>query len=242
MDATANISFLVAFTAGFLSFVSPCVLPLVPSYVSFITGMSFEDITNAQIKNRIRKTTALHSIFFIIGFSMVFVTLGASATSIGRFMNQNMTLLQKIGGIVVILLGLHFTGLLSFNFLHREKRFHLKDKPVGYAGSTLVGVSFAIGWTPCIGPILSAILMYAATADNVGHGMALLFAYSMGLGIPFLISAMAINSFLSAFKKITPYMRTMMVVSGVFMIGVGLLIFTNNFTILSQYLTIWYEG
>ncbi|MBI3609556.1 MAG: cytochrome c biogenesis protein CcdA [Nitrospirae bacterium] len=241
MDASSNVSFMVALTAGFLSFVSPCVLPLLPSYASFITGISFDDMTKGEDRARIRKTTTLHSLFFILGFSTVFVSLGASATTLGNVLNQHQGALQKAGGLIVMLLGLHFAGLIKFGFLQREKRIHLKNKPLGYAGSVLVGISFAAGWTPCIGPILGAILMVATTAQTMTHGMALLSAYSLGLGIPFFLSSLALNSFLSAFKKIAPYMNRITMVSGLFLIGVGLLIFTNNLGTLSQYVTHWFS-
>lgn len=240
MDTTGNVSFGVAFIAGLLSFVSPCVLPLLPSYVSFITGMSFEAITGEEDRARVKRMTAIHSLFFILGFSIVFVSLGASATFVGNFLNQQQLAFQKVGGVIIILLGTHFTGVINFGLLQKDKRFHIKDKPLGYAGSLLVGISFAMGWTPCIGPILAAILMYATTTSSMGHGMALLFTYSMGLGIPFFLSSLAINTFLSTFKRIAPYMKVVTVVSGVFLIGVGLLIFTNNFGILSHYVTYWF--
>ncbi|MCC7202096.1 MAG: cytochrome c biogenesis protein CcdA [Nitrospirae bacterium] len=241
MDTTGNVSFGVAFIAGLLSFVSPCVLPLLPSYVSFITGMSFEAITGEEDRARVKRMTAIHSLFFILGFSIVFVSLGASATFVGNFLNQQQLAFQKVGGVIIILLGTHFTGVINFGLLQKDKRFHIKDKPLGYAGSLLVGISFAMGWTPCIGPILAAILMYATTTSSMGHGMALLFIYSMGLGIPFFLSSLAINTFLSTFKRIAPYMKVVTVVSGVFLIGVGLLIFTNNFGILSHYVTYWFS-
>ena len=235
MDTTANMSLFLAFTAGVASFVSPCVLPLLPSYVTFITGMSFEDITRNQESSRVKKATAIHSLLFILGFSLVFVSLGASATYIGNIINQHIGIAQRIGGSIVMILGIHFTGLFNFDFLQREKRFHVKDRPIGYAGSVLVGIGFAVGWTPCIGPILAAILMYATTADNMLRGMALLFAYSLGLGIPFFLSALAVNSFLSTFKKIAPYLKVIKVMSGILLVVIGLLIFTNNFAMLSQY-------
>lgn len=228
-------------TAGFLSFISPCVLPLLPSYVSFTTGISFEDLTGQADRGRIKRATALHSLSFILGFSLVFISLGASATFVGNFMNQHMEWLRKVAGVIVMILGLHFTGWIRFGILQKEKKWHLNEKPLGYAGSVLVGASFGLGWTPCIGPILGAILMYAATTQNMAHGMALLSAYSVGLGIPFFLSSLAINSFLGAFKKITPYMRVITLVSGLFLIGMGLLIFTNNLGMLSQYATNWFS-
>lgn len=234
---TQNISFMVAVTAGLMSFLSPCVLPLLPSYVSFITGMSFEDLTGENERDRIRKTAAIHSILFVAGFSIVFVTLGASATYVGNFMNQHISVFQKAGGGIIMLLGVHFTGVLNFGFLQREKRVHISEKPLGYAGSVLVGIAFALGWTPCIGPILATILLYATTTESMYQGMALLFAYSMGLGIPFILSAMAINTFLSNFRRIAPYMRVVTVISGIFLVGIGLLIFTNNFAMITEYVS-----
>lgn len=231
----SNISFMVAITAGLMSFLSPCVLPLLPSYVSFITGMSFEDLTGEKERDRIRKTAAIHSILFVTGFSIVFVTLGASATYIGNFMNQHISVFQKVGGGIIMLLGVHFTGVLNFGFLQREKRVHISEKPLGYAGSVLVGIAFALGWTPCIGPILATILLYATTTESMYQGMALLFAYSMGLGIPFILSALAINTFLSNFRRIAPYMKVVTVISGIFLVGIGLLIFTNNFAMITEY-------
>jgi len=241
MDASTPISFVMATAAGFLSFLSPCVLPLLPSYVSFTTGISFDELSRDSGRGSVKKATAFHSLFFILGFSMVFVTLGASATYAGQFMNQHMDLLRKIGGVVVIILGLHITGWIRLDFLQKEKKWHLREKPIGYAGSVLVGASFGLGWTPCIGPILGAILMYAATTQNLAHGMFLLSAYSIGLGVPFFLSSLALNSFLSAFKKIGPHMRIITLVSGFLLIGMGFLIYTNNLAMLSQYVTNWFS-
>jgi len=233
----SDVSYWVAFTAGVVSFLSPCVLPLLPVYITFITGMSFGDITQSQNKAQIRKKTAIHSLLFILGFSIVFVLLGASATYMGSLLIRHQDIFRKIGGIVVIILGVHFTGLFKLGFLQKEERFHLKTKPLGYIGSVLAGITFAFGWSPCIGPILSSILMYAATTQNVGRGMALLFVYSLGLGIPFFVCSLALNLFLSAYKKFARYLKVVMIVGGIFLIIIGLLIFTNNFSILTQYVT-----
>jgi cytochrome c-type biogenesis protein len=239
MDVSTPISFVMATAAGFLSFLSPCVLPLLPSYVSFTTGISFDDLTQGSDRGAVKRATALHSLSFILGFSLVFVTLGASATYAGQFMNQHMDILRKIGGVIVIILGLHFAGWIRLDFLQKGKKWHLKEKPLGYAGSVLVGASFGLGWTPCIGPILGSILMYAATTQNLAHGTFLLAAYSIGLAVPFFTASLAFNSFLSTFKKIGPYMRIITIVSGLLLIGMGFLIYTNNLAILSQYVTNW---
>lgn len=233
----SHISIFVAFSAGFLSFISPCVLPLVPSFVTYITGLTFEDITSAKEKPRVRYITITNSLAFIGGFSSVFVLLGASATFIGGVFLAYQDLIQKIGGILIVLFGLYIMGILKLNFLSSEKRFHIENKPAGLIGSFFVGMAFAAGWTPCVGPILGSILLYASTTGSVAKGMGLLAVYSLGLGLPLFISALAINTFLSAFKVITRHMRWITIVSGAFLIIVGILIFTGSFT----FLTAWFQ-
>ena len=178
-SSSSQVSLLIAFTAGIFSFVSPCVLPLIPSYLTYITGISFDELTGTQSR-AVRRRTLFHSLFFILGFTMVFVALGASATFIGNFFHENQVLIRRIGGGLVVLLGIHITGVVKLGFLEKEKRFEVKDKPLGYFGSILVGIAFAAGWTPCIGPILASILLYASTSGNVMNGVMLLVAYSLG--------------------------------------------------------------
>ena len=238
MESTSHVSLLIAFMAGVFSFISPCVLPLIPSYLTYITGISFDDLVDNHSKS-VRRRTLFHSLFFILGFTLVFVALGASATYVGNFFQENQDLIRKVGGVIVILLGIHITGLVKLKFLEREKRFEFHDKPLGYVGSILVGIAFAAGWTPCIGPILASILLYASTSDNVGGGIILLVAYSLGLGVPFLISALAFNSFLTYFSRFNRYMRVVSIVSGVFLIIIGLLLVFNYLSIISQYLNMW---
>jgi cytochrome c-type biogenesis protein len=236
MSEPQEISGLIAFSAGVLSFASPCVLPLVPSYITYITGASFKELTEAEARSKLRWATTFHSLFFIIGFSLVFILMGASATYLGQLLTQYQYWIMKGGGVLIILLGIHFTGIINLPFLQMEKRFEMRKKPLGYAGSFLVGVVFAAGWTPCIGPILSTILIYASTAKSLATGILLLTYYSIGLGIPFFLTSLAFNSFLSAFDKIKRYMRMINLVSGLFLIGIGILFLTDTFKDINSYL------
>ncbi len=238
MESTSHVSLLIAFMAGVFSFISPCVLPLIPSYLTYITGISFDELVDNRSQS-VRRRTLFHSLFFILGFTLVFVALGASATYVGAFFQENQVLIRRIGGVIVILLGIHITGVIKLNLLEREKRFEFTDKPIGYLGSVLVGIAFAAGWTPCIGPILASILLYASTSENVGSGIILLIAYSMGLGVPFLISALAFNSFLTYFSKFNRYLRIVSIISGIFLIVIGFLLVFDYLSVLSQYLNMW---
>jgi cytochrome c-type biogenesis protein len=235
MGQSQEVSILIAFCAGFLSFVSPCVLPLVPSYITYITGVSFSDLTSEDTKKKLKWRTVSHSILFIFGFSTVFIAMGASASYLGRLLSQYQTWITKIGGVLIILLGIHFV-LQIFPFLQIEKRIHFEKKSYGYVGSFLVGIVFAAGWTPCIGPILSAILIYASTSQHFTTGIVLLAAYSLGLGLPFFLASLAFNLFLSAFDKIKRYMRVIIFVSGFFLVAMGVLILTDSFRSISSYM------
>ncbi len=222
-----EVTYLGAFIAGLLSFLSPCVLPLIPSYITYITGLSFVDLQDEHPSHKVRRTAILHSLAFILGFTVVFVFLGASATYLGSFLNQNVGLLRKVGGVLIVLLGVHVTGLVPIHLLMGEKRINLHRKPAGFAGTFLVGIAFAAGWTPCIGPILAAILMVAATEENVTHGIILLLIYSLGLGIPFLLSALAMHQFVVAFQRFKKYIRLFEICTGIFLILVGFVIYFN---------------
>ena len=241
VTATASrVSLLTAFLAGLFSFLSPCVLPLVPSYVSFITGISFEDITKAdRDEARIRRLAAIHSALFIIGFSLIFILMGASATYLGGVFFRYRVWLERIMGALIVLFGIHITGLVNIKFLLSEKRFHFQDKPLGFLGSIVVGFSFGIGWTPCIGPILGSILGYAATLGNLRSGIVLLGFYSLGLAVPFFASSLAINSFLHYFKRIRRWIPAINTASGIFLIAVGILIATGQFTRLASLAQTW---
>jgi cytochrome c-type biogenesis protein len=231
-----SVPLLVAFSAGVLSFLSPCVLPLVPSYVTFITGLSLEDTERRLTRPAVRRTAALHSLLFIAGFALVFVALGASATAAGQFLRGHQIAIRKIGGVLVVLLGFHLLGLLPARWLSAERRLHLRDKPVGYVGTALVGVAFAAGWTPCIGPILGTILTLAATAERVRTGVALLGVYALGLAVPFFLVSIGTTSFLTLFSRFRRFLRPVSLASGALLVCVGVLIFTNYLAILSTYL------
>jgi len=236
---TTEVSMPLAFLGGILSFVSPCVLPLVPSYISFVTGISFEELTGEGEENgKLKKVILLNSLMFILGFSTVFVViLGSSAQLLGNLFMEYQDLVRKIGGLVIILLGIHIIGIINFNILQRDKRLHFfKEKPSGLLGSFLVGIGFAAGWTPCIGPILSAIFAVAATSENPWSGMLLFVAYSAGLAIPFLLTSLGINTFLRHFTRLKRHMRVVSIVTGIFLIVTGLLIFTNSLGIIAGYL------
>ena len=233
---TNDVSIPMAFFGGILSFISPCVLPLVPSYVSFITGISFEELT-AEDSGVSKKTVIKNSLMFIAGFSLVFVViLGSSARLFGSLFMQYQDIIRMVGGAAIIILGIHITGLFSIRILQMEKRMHIKDKPTGLIGAFLVGVGFAAGWTPCIGPILSAIFAVAVTSDSQWAGVILFIAYSAGLAIPFFLAAVGINTFLHHFNKIKRHMKTISIVTGIFLIVTGLLIFTNKLSYIASYL------
>ncbi|MFQ5585574.1 MAG: cytochrome c biogenesis CcdA family protein, partial [Thermodesulfobacteriota bacterium] len=229
---TENVSITFAFLGGLLSFVSPCVLPLVPAYISFVTGISFEELTNSSDERGIKKTIFVNSLAFIVGFSVVFVGLGASASFMGQFIMTYQEIIRKVGGIVIILLGIHIIGIINFNILQREKRLHFfREKPAGLFGSFFVGIGFAAGWTPCIGPILATILIVAASSDTIGFGVILLVSYSMGLAVPFILTSLGINTFLKHFSRLKRHMRVVSIITGSFLIVMGLLIYSNYFAI-----------
>ncbi len=226
-----EISLLVAFTAGLLSFLSPCVLPLIPAYISFITGVSIKDLTDSGSKNVGTNKIILETALFCLGFSVVFILLGATITFMGGFLSAHQDKIRIGGGILIILFGLHITGLLKFKTLEKEKRIALKGKPASLLGSFVVGVVFAVGWTPCIGPILGSILALAATKESVNQGMLLLCSYSLGLAVPFFITSVAINGFLRLSRKISKYLNVISIISGAILIIVGILLVTNRFQI-----------
>jgi len=232
---SGSVGLATAFVAGLISFLSPCVLPLVPAYLSYITGVSVEDMRqhgeNAPA-HRIGKVL-LHSVFFIAGFSLVFVALGASATTVGRTIQRHHRLFLQIAGVIIIIFGLHLTGLFKIGLLYREARFN-KAGRAGILGSFVIGLAFAFGWTPCIGPILAGILTIAATRDSISQGILLLSIYSLGLGIPFLLVGLSLNRFFGFYKSFKRHLRVVEVVSGILLIAIGGLILTNNLNWLAQ--------
>ena len=238
-----NVTLLAAFGAGLLSFISPCVLPLIPGYLSYVSGLSLDDLragtgaTTSIAQPDARRRVIVASLAFILGFSLVFVSLGASASLIGQFLMSRLTVLGKVAGAIIIVFGLHTMGVFRIEWLYQDKRVQSNRRPAGFVGATLVGIAFAFGWTPCIGPILAGILAIAAAQDTVGDGVRLLLAYSLGLGVPFFATALAINRFFAAFAKIRRYYHAIEVVSGSLLVIIGVLIFTNRFTIIAQWLT-----
>ncbi len=225
---------LAAFLAGILSFLSPCVLPLVPGYVSLISGASVEELQSSD--RRMLGTVMLHSFTFIVGFSFVFIMLGAVATSLGQVFNQYHHILARVAGIIIIIFGLHLTGLLKIKALYSDKRLHDVKGGSSPLGSFVVGFAFAFGWTPCIGPILAAILALASQQDKVAKGVLLLAIYSLGLAVPFLLTSLGVDRFLVFYGRFRRHLHTVEVVSGVLLIVVGALIFMNNLKLLSGYL------
>jgi cytochrome c-type biogenesis protein len=231
LQQTADITYWIAFTAGILSFASPCVLPLIPSYLTYITGLSFSQLDEAHPNAKVRLTVLLHSLCFILGFSFIFILLGAIAgiasSQIESYLREGLEWVEKIGGLLILLFGVHMTGLFHFGVLLGDKRVNLQKKPSGFAGTFLVGIAFAAGWTPCIGPILASILVVAASSGQVGEGVGLLAVYSLGLGIPFLLSGLLFHQFLSAFKRFRKHIRLIEIGTGVMLISVGIMLMFN---------------
>ncbi len=236
-----NPTFLAAFVAGVLSFISPCVLPLIPGYLSYISGLTLDEMQGtgdtAMSFGAARRRVLAASIFFILGFSFVFICFGAAASVLGQYMLERQRLLAKIAAVIVILFGLHTMGVLRIGWLYSEKRVQVERKPTTLFGAFFVGLAFAFGWTPCIGPILGGILAIAGTQQTVGQGVQLLAVYSAGLGLPFLLTALAINQFFSVFKRIRKHYHLIEIVSGLLLVLIGVLIFTNRFTLIAKWLT-----
>lgn len=226
---------IAAFVAGLISFLSPCVLPLVPGYVSLISGASADGLGESH--NRVLRTVMLNSVMFIAGFSIVFIALGAVATGIGQVTRQYYPILTRIAGVVIILFGLHLTGIFKIDALYADKRLHAVRGSSTAAGAFAVGFAFAFGWTPCIGPILATILAFAASEDSVAKGTALLAVYSAGLAVPFLLTSLGIDRFLQFYARFRRHLHTVEVASGVLLIAIGALIVTRHFTVLSGWLS-----
>lgn len=235
MTAAAQVSILVAMGAGLLSFLSPCVFPLIPSYLAFVGGLSLEEVQGPVALDRNRRQLLLNAVAFIGGFSAIFIAFGASATALGQLLFDYQLVIRKVGGVLVVLFGLHIAGWLTIPFLMREKHLDLKGRPGGYLGAFLVGVTFAAGWIPCVGPILGSILVLASTSHTAGHGILLLAAYSAGLAIPFFLSAVLFGRFLRFFARFKLLLPWVSRVSGLFLILVGVLLLTDYFTLLSTF-------
>ncbi len=227
---SGGVGLLIAFSAGLLSFLSPCVLPLVPSYITFITGMSLEDL------GKQRRNAFVHAVLFVVGFTLIFLALGAGATLFGQLMLRYRDWISRIGGVLVILFGLYMLGVFNLGLLARDTRLHLADKPLGYLGTLVVGIAFGAGWSPCIGPILGAILTMAANEADLGRGLTLLLTYSLGLAVPFLLAAVMVERFLAFFAKHRGKMVWVNRIAGALLVLVGVLMVTNRFTMLAAWL------
>ena len=247
LESLNQISLFAAFSAGLLSFVSPCVLPLVPSYLSYITGLSMDKLGDIDAREQFRKVIILNSLLFVAGFSAVFIAFGASATLVGQLLYQYQDIIRKVGGVLIILFGLYLLGLFKSQFLMREHRLiHFESRPVGYIGSFLIGTAFAAGWTPCVGPVLGAILAYASTTDSMRDGVILLATYSAGLGLPFLLTAFGVDRFLTYFKQFRVYLGGVSKVSGGVLVLVGVMLYADSLALVTSFLDRhgigWYIG
>jgi cytochrome c-type biogenesis protein len=228
-------SLMTAFLAGLLSFVSPCVLPLVPSYVTYLTGLSLGQLTDAGERRLARKTIILNALLFIAGFSGVFIAFGASASLLGQVLAGYQDLVRKIGGVLIVVFGLSLIGVLKNRAFMTERRFHFHSRPAGYAGSILVGAAFAAGWTPCIGPVLGSVLMYAGMTETVMDGVTLLSYYSLGLGLPLFAVALGIDRFLVYFKQARTYLGPISIASGAILVVFGIALFVNAMPVLTTF-------
>lgn len=241
MDIGTDITLWVAFVAGLLSYFSPCVLPLIPSYLTYISGVSFSEMKAADANAQVRSTVVLHSVVFIAGFSAVFIFLGGLAgfasSSFQIYLRDGLGIIQKVGGVLIFVFGVHLSGLFHFGLLLGEKRIHLRNKPAGFLGTFLVGIAFAAGWTPCIGPILGAILAIAAgSSGGIGKGVVLLSSYSAGLGLPFLISGLMFHAFLNFFDRFKKHIRVIEMITGLLLMIAGVLLFFDLFTRIAAFL------
>ena len=225
----------LAFLAGLVSFLSPCVFPVVPSYVGFVTGLTLDELREGG-RGEARRQAAVHAALFVLGFSLVFIALGASATALGTVLRRSLPLLQQVGGVLVAAFGLYLLGVLRLPALMRERRVHLASRPAGKVGSVLVGVAFGAGWTPCVGPVLASVLLYAGMAETAWRGMALLAAYALGLGVPVFVAAVSLNWFLAGAVSARRWLMPLQRVSGFALLVLGILMFTGRFAALTAWL------
>ena len=252
LESLSPLSLLVAFVAGVLSFISPCVLPLIPGYISFISGATLDQmrgkpgaasapegggVATAVAAKGTSRRVVLTSLAFVLGFSLVFVAFGATASFIGQLLGSYKTQIAYVAGALLVVLGLHMMGVFRIGFLDYEKRAQTSARPTSLLGAGVVGVAFAFGWTPCIGPILGGILTIAGAQESVAQGVVMLGAYSLGLGVPFLLTALAIDRFFSAFARIRRHYHAIEIVSGLLLIGIGVLMLLNRLTLITNFLT-----
>jgi cytochrome c-type biogenesis protein len=235
MSIEVQVSLPLAFMAGLVSFLSPCILPVVPSYLAFISGLTLEDLRESSTADA-RRAAAINSVLFVIGFSAVFMTMGWVATSFGRGVAAALPWLTRAGGVVMIAFGLYMLGALRLPALARERRIRLSSRPAGPLGSLVVGIAFGAGWTPCIGPILGSILLYASLESTMAHGSVLLATYALGLGIPFVIASVAFNWFIAGTERLKQWMVPLSRTAGAMLLLIGLLMATGRFATMTAFL------
>jgi cytochrome c-type biogenesis protein len=232
-----QISYIGALTAGLLSFFSPCVLPLIPAYLCFLGGASLDELTaEGGVDKEVSKRVFISAFSFVIGFATVFIMMGATATVLSQVVTRHIDTLSYIAGVVIVVFGLHYMGLFRIGFLNFEKRFHIEKNPSGILGSYLLGLAFAFGWTPCVGPILATILMVAAGGDSILYGTSLLSVYAAGIGIPFLIAALAVKPFMGFMARFRKHMHKVEMSIGILLVITGVAIFTGSLADASQWL------
>ena len=232
-----DVTYMGVFVAGILSFLSPCVLPLVPPYLCYIGGQSIEDMTaDGGVNPQMLRRIFLSALLFVFGFSTVFITLGATASVIGEWLADNLGILTQVAGVIIVVLGLHFIGILRIPLLYREARFETSGRPAGLVGAYVVGLAFAFGWTPCVGPVLAAVLMVAGADSSVTQGAGLLTVYSAGLGLPFLAAALAMKPFMMLMSRFRRHLRKVEIVIGLLLVATGVLFITEQFSVIAYWL------
>ena len=232
-----QITYIGALSAGLLSFFSPCVLPLIPAYLCFLGGASLDELTAEDgVDKEISQRVFISALSFVLGFATVFILMGASASALSRILIQHMDTLSYIAGAVIVLFGLHYMGLFKISFLNFEKRFHINNKPSGIVGSYILGLAFAFGWTPCVGPILATILMVAVGGDSIWYGISLLSAYAAGIGVPFLIAALAVKPFMSFMARFKGHLHKVEIAIGILLVITGVSILTGSLANVAQWL------
>lgn len=232
-----DISYAGAVGAGLISFLSPCVLPLVPAYLSYMAGTSLERmLEDGDAQAALTRRVFVSALAFVIGFSTIFIAMGASASALNRLIIENIEIIGKVAGGVIVLFGLHYMGLLKIPLLYREARFRTGDNTSGLIGAYVLGMAFAFGWTPCIGPILATILTVAASRDDLGYGISLLATYALGLGIPFLLAALAVKPFMRFMQRFRRHLRKVEIAAGALLVLTGILIFTSSLGQFSYFL------
>lgn len=240
--AGSEISYLAAAGGGIASFLSPCVLPLVPAYLCLVAGTSLDELSNEEERQSNTLKVFTMALIFVLGFSTVFILLGAGASYVNRLLIQHLDILAKIAGVVIVLFGIHMMGIIRIPILYREARFNSIAKPQGWLGAYVIGLAFGFGWTPCIGPILGSILAIAASDSSLEFGVGLLAVYALGLGVPFLLAALAINPFMRFMKNFRKYFRALEIGTGAILTATGILIFTGQFQILAYWFLELFPG